>query len=158
MGDSRRDAIQTEQATVVAGYGAVVVNNEPASVPAGYPAGRARSLLVGYLGNDPRFTPHGVQKFEWDADADTLGVAWTSDVASPNSVPFVSVGSNLLYTIGARDGSWTLEGIDWSTGEDAFHYMLPGDKYNSLFAGVTLDQEGNIVYGTPFGKMRIRRE
>ena len=158
MGDPERAAIQTEQATVVAGYGALVVNNEPASVPPGYPEGRARSLLAGYLGNDERFTPHGMQKFAWDPAGRTLSEAWTNpDVASPNSVPFVSLGTGVVYTVGARGGDWTLEAVDWDTGEPAFHYVLPGDAYNSLFAGVTLDQDGNIVYGTPFGKMRIRR-
>jgi hypothetical protein len=158
MGDPDRAAIQSEQATIVAGYGALVVNNEPASVPDGFPAGRARSLLVGYLGNDERFTPHGMQKFVWNPEADELHVAWVNrDVSSPNSVPFVSTGSGIVYTVGAREGRWTLEGVDWRSGRSAFHYVLPGPKYNSLFAGVTLDGSGNIIYGTPFGKVRIRR-
>jgi hypothetical protein len=158
MGDPSRTAIQTEQASVVAGYGAVVVNNQPASIPAGFPTGRAATLLVGYLGNDPRFTPHGMQKFAWDPKADRLRVAWVNtEVASPNSVPFISTGSGLVYTVGARDGAWTLEGVDWRTGRSRFHDVLPGPAFNSLFAGLTLDQHGNIVYGTPFGKARIRR-
>lgn len=158
LGDRERNAIQSEQATIVAGFGALVVNNEPASIPAGFPGGRATSLLSGYLGTDARFTPHGMEKFVWDQRHDRLRVAWVNaDIASPNSVPFVSTGSDLVYTVGARDGSWTLEAVDWTTGKSAFHYTLPGAKYNSLFAGVILDDRGNVVFGTPFGKLRIER-
>ena len=150
-------AIQTEQAVVVSGYGALVVNNQPASIPPGFPE-RAGPVLVGVLGNDCRFTPHGLQKFRWNAKANQLELAWTNkEVASPNTVPFVSVGSNLAYTIGAREGRWTLEGLDWSNGKSRFHYVLPDDNYNALFAGLTMDNAGNLVYGSPFGKIKIKR-
>ena len=38
MGDTELPAIQTEQSITVSGYGAMTVNNEPASIPADYPA------------------------------------------------------------------------------------------------------------------------
>jgi len=66
MGDSELDAIQTEQSVVVGGYGALVVNNDPASIPDGFPPLGVR-VLAGYAGADPAFTPHGVQKFRWDS-------------------------------------------------------------------------------------------
>lgn len=157
MGNPDIKAIQSEQAVVVAGYGALVVNNQPASIPPGYPA-RAAGLLVGLLGNDPRFTPHGLQKFQWNPKVKRLEPGWTNkDVASPNTVPFISVGSNLAYTLGARDGRWTLEGLDWSNGKSRFHYVLPNDNYNALFAGLTMDDAGNLIYGSPFGKIKIER-
>jgi hypothetical protein len=157
MGDAGIKAIQSEQAVVVAGYGALVVNNQSASIPPGYPP-RAAQLLVGLLGNDPRFTPHGLQKFLWNSKKKHLELGWTNKVvASPNTVPFVSVGSNLAYTLGARDGRWTLEGLDWSTGRSRFHYILPNDNYNAYFAGITMDGEGNIIYGSPFGKVKIKK-
>ena len=158
FGDPSRTKSQTEQAAVVAGFGAVIVNNQPASIPAGFPTGRAATLLSGYLGTDPRFTPHGMEKFEWDPTTQKLSVAWVNnDVSSPNSVPYISVGSNLVYTIGARDGMWTLEGVDFGSGQSDFHYVLGGLKYDSLFAGVIVDDNGDVIYGTPFGKMRIHR-
>jgi len=157
MGDPTRTAIQSEQSVVVAGYGALVVNNEPASIPPGFPA-LALRLLVSYLGDDPAFTPHGVQKFEWDPAARTLRDAWVNrDVASPNTVPLVSRASSLVYTGGVRDRQWTLEALDWTTGRSAFHYVLGGARYNGFFSGVVLDESGRVVLGAPFGKFRLER-
>ncbi|MCB2062536.1 MAG: hypothetical protein KDE25_03580 [Novosphingobium sp.] len=156
MGNPNATDVQTEQATIVSGYGALVVNNAPATVPAGFPPVGKR-VLVGLLGADPRFTPHGLQKFEWDPARRELKLAWTSKVASPNVVPFISAASNMVYTMGVRDGQWTLEGINWSTGESSFHRVLPGEKYNGFYSGLIQTDEGDIIFGTPFGRARIRR-
>jgi hypothetical protein len=154
MGDPDLMSIQTEQSVVTAGYGAVVVNNEPASIPDGMPPAGVR-VLAGYAGADPAFTPHGVQKFEWDPDSREFSEAWVnSDLASPNSVPLVSLGSNILYTVGARDDAWTLEGIDWDTGESAFYWETGSARYNSLFSGINHDLDGRIVHTTTFGILR----
>lgn len=157
MGDPDLPAIQTEQSITVAGYGAMTVNNEPASIPDGFP-NRGQRLLVGYLGATPAYTPKGLHKYEWNPTTRTLGEAWVNqDVSSPNAVPFVSEGSDLVYTVGARDGQWTIEAVNWSTGQESFHWVLGGNRYNSLFAGVKLDEDGRIVVGTAFGKIRIER-
>jgi len=37
----------------------------------------------------------------------------------------------------------------------SFHYVVGGARYNSLFSGIQLDQEGRIIYGNPFGKLRL---
>ena len=157
VGDPDAGAVQTEQSTIVSGYGAMVVNNEAASIPDNFPAAGNR-LLVGYLGNQPEFTPYGVQKFEWDPDTQTFGEAWVNtDVSSTNGVPVVSLGSDLVYTVGVRDGEWSLEAIDWTTGESAFHYVLGGHRYNTRYSGLNLDQNGQVVYTTDFGIIRIDR-
>ena len=80
-----------------------------------------------------------------------------SQVSSPNAVPMVSTFSNLAYTVGARDGDWTLEAIDWSTGESAFHYVTGSNRYNTLFSGLFLDQEGRVIHTTEFGIVRYER-
>jgi len=55
IGDPARTAIQSEQSVVVAGYGALVVNNEPASIPDGGRSRlRARPLVSP---SDSRTTP-----------------------------------------------------------------------------------------------------
>lgn len=155
MGKLDLQAIQSEQAVVVAGYGALVVNNQPRNVPWYLPQ-RADRLLVSYLGSNPRHQPFGVQKFEWDVRARRLREAWVNEsVSSPNCVPMVSTGSNLAYLVGARDNRWTLEALDWQTGESAFHYVIGGQRYNSLFAGTLIDEAGRVFYGTPFGRVRL---
>ena len=157
LGDRDRAALQTEQSITVSGYGAMTVNNEPATVPAGFP-GQGTRLLVFFLGHDPTYTPHGLHKFEWDPDHRVLREAWVNlDIASPNSVPFVSQASDLVYTCGARGGRWTIEAADWTTGESRFHWVVGGSRHNSLGAGVTIDEDGRILYGNIFGKTRVMR-
>jgi len=157
MGDPDLLAIQTEQSITVSGYGAMTVNNEPASIPEGFP-GQGIRLLVFFLGNRPEFTPHGLHKYEWDPSARELREAWVStEVASPNSVPFVAQGSGLVYTCGARDGRWTIEAVDWATGNSRFNFVLGGSRFNTLGAGVTVDDDGRLLFGNIFGKTRILR-
>jgi len=157
MGDPDLPAIQTEQSITVSGYGAMTVNNEPASIPDGFPGGGVR-LLVFFLGNRPGFTPHGLHKYEWDPVARMLREEWVNnEVSSPNSVPFVAQDSGLVYTCGARDGKWTIEAVDWATGESRFHFVLGGSQFNTLGAGVTIDDEGRLLFGNIFGKTRILR-
>lgn len=157
MGDPTLAAIQTEQSITVSGYGAMTVNNEPATIPEGFPA-RGIRLLAFFLGHHPEYTPHGLHKFEWDPIERRLVEAWVNtEVASPNSVPFVSQASDVVYTCGVRDRKWTIEGLDWSTGESRFHYVVGGSRHNSLGAAVTLDEDGRLLYGNIFGKTRILR-
>lgn len=115
MGDSSLTKIQSEQSVVVAGYGAMVVNNHPRNIPWYLPA-RAASLLVSYLGSNSNHQPYGVQKFEWDPVKRQLTEDWVNkQVSSPSTVPIVGVGSNPAYLIGARNNQWTLEAMDWDT-------------------------------------------
>ena len=141
----------------MSGYGAMTVNNEPASLPAGWPTTRAR-LFSFFLGHKPAYTPYGLHKYEWDRVARQLQEAWVNtEVSSPNSVPFVAQASNLVYTCGTRGGQWTIEALDWRTGESRFHYVVGGSRYNTLGGGVTIDDDGCLLYGTIFGKVRILR-
>ncbi len=157
MGDPGRRAIQTEQSITVSGYGAMTVNNEPASIPEGLPQAAVRSLCF-YLGHDPAYRPLGMHKYEWNPHTRTLDEAWVNTaVSTPNSVPFVSQGSDLVYTCGTRDRLWTIEAVDWTTGESAFHYVVGDSTFNTLGGGVLLDNEGRLLYGTIFGKSRILR-
>jgi hypothetical protein len=157
MGNPDLPAIQTEQSITVSGYGAMTVNNEPATTPPGLEGVRGR-LLCFFLGHDPAYTPHGLHKFEWDPARRSFDEAWVcTTVSSPNSVPFVSQASDLVYTCGARDRKWTIEAVDWSTGAPAFHYVVGGSQFNTLGAGVTVDDDGRLLYGTIFGKTRLLR-
>lgn len=158
MGDPDIAAIQTEQSITVSGYGAMTVNNEPASIPEGFP-GQGQRLLCFMLGHDPAYTPHGMHKFAWDPETRSFDEVWVcQSVSSPNSVPYVAQGSDLVYTCGSRDRMWTIEAVNWTTGEEAFHYVVGPSRHNSLGAGVTIDEEGRIVYGNVFGKTRILRQ
>jgi hypothetical protein len=155
IGIDDAEAVQTEQSVVVGGYGAFVVNNAPASKPVNKAPDGA---YVGLAGHHPDYTPHGVQKFEWDPEARALKEAWVNrEASSVNAVPLVSNGSNMVYTVGARNGEWTLEALDWSTGASAFHYTTGSSRYNTQFSGVLMDQEGRIIHTTIHGIVRYER-
>jgi hypothetical protein len=155
MGDPELQAIQSEQSVVVAGYGALVVNNVPRNAPWYLPA-QAERLLISYLGSEPQHQPYGVQKFEWDPKSRTLRQAWVNtEVSSPSCVPIVSYPSDRVYLIGARDDQWTLEALEWGDGRSAFHTRIGGQRYNPLFSGTEIDEKGRIHYGSPWGRVRL---
>jgi len=157
MGDPDRAAIQTEQSITCSGYGAMTVNNEPASIPDGIPARGARMLCF-MLGHKPEYTPRGMHKYEWNPTECRLEQAWVNrDISSPNSVPFVAEESGLVYTCGVRDGQWTIEAADWATGASQFHYVLGGSQFNTVGAGITVDEDGRLLFGSMYGKTRILR-
>jgi len=64
-------------------------------------------------------------------------------------------GSQLLYTIGARENRWTLEALDWKTGASAFHWVIGGQRTNSLFSGTLIGEAGRIHYGGPWSRLRL---
>ena len=157
MGDPDLAEIKTEQSITTSGYGAMTVNNEPATIPDGFPAGGVRMLCF-MLGHKPEYTPRGMHKYEWDPVARALKEAWINhDISSPNSVPFVAEESDLVYTCGIRDGRWTIEAADWTTGESKFHFVLGGSQFNTLGAGVTIDEDGRLLFGSMYGKTRVMR-
>lgn len=154
MGDPGTVASQTEQSVVVGGYGALVVNNQPRNLPWG--AGRFVVLASGFLGHLPEYQPFGVQKFAWDPEARSLDEAWVNrEVSSPNAVPILSLASNLVFTVGARDGAWTVEAIEWATGESAYHLIVGDQRYNSAYAAIEIDEAGRLIWGTVWGRARV---
>jgi hypothetical protein len=155
LGDPDLEAIQSEQSVVVAGYGALVVNNVPRNIPWYLPE-RARSLLISFLGSNPEYQPYGVQKFVWNPTARRLENDWVNtEVSSPSCVPVVSYPSNRAYLIGARRNQWTLEALDWNDGSSVFHTVIGGQRYNPFFSGTEIDEAGRIHYGTPWGRVRL---
>ena len=160
MGELDVQKIQSEQTVIVAGYGALVVNNTPRNTPFFMPKeGVGRGAAIGPLGSNPKFQPYGIQKFEWNPEARRLEEAWANEtISSPNGVPWVSTGSGQLYFMGARNNEWTLEAVDWLTGEPTFHYILGGQKFNNAFSGPTIDEKGRVFVGTQWGRMRIQPE
>ncbi len=155
MGDPDLREIQSEQSVVVAGYGALVVNNIPRNAPWYLPE-RARTLLISFLGSSPKHQPWGVQKFEWDPEAREFREAWVNlEVSSPSCVPLASYPSDRVYLIGARDNAWTLEALDWTTGESVYTSAIGGQRYNPFFSGTHIDELGRVHYGNHWGRVRL---
>jgi len=154
MGRDDVVASQTEQSVVVGGYGALTVNNEPRNLPWG--AGRFVVPISGFLGHLPEYQPFGVQKFAWQPGTRTLEVAWVNrEVSSPNAVPILSLDSNLVFSVGVRDGSWTVEALDWNSGDSAYHLVVGDQLYNSAYAAIQIDEAGRLLWGTVWGRARV---
>ena len=43
------------------------------------------------------------------------------------------------------------------TGRSAFHFVTGSSRYNTLFSGLNLDQDGRVVHTTMFGIIRYER-
>lgn len=155
MGNPELKEVQSEQSVAVYGYGAVIVNNEPPTLPFYLPKMFA-PVFAGLLANEEKYRPLGVQKFEWNPETRQLSEAWVNkNVSSPNSVPVIAAQNNILYTAGARDGEWTMEALDWDTGQESFHWILGENKYNTNFAPIGIDPEGRLTYDSTWGRVRL---
>jgi hypothetical protein len=151
FGDPDRERSFSDQSVIVSGYGAFVVNNEMQQ----YAPTMTENVM---LGGEPGYQPFGCEKFEWDPVTRELQSVWVNqEVSLPNAVPTMSRATNLIYSIGARNGVWTLEAIDWDTGASAFYYEI-GDRsrHNSAFATCEIGLDGSIYYGNFWGLIRIR--
>lgn len=144
----------TEQSVLVYGYDALVVNND---------YGLLKNLPVdlGQIGvvltNLPGIAPHGVEKFRWNAELKQPESVWANQrLSCPNGIPSYSTVTNLAYCIGQRRGRWTLEGIDWETGDSRFYaplgYLL---RYNSAYAATQIGYDGVIFSGGVMGAFRV---
>ncbi len=148
-----------EQSVLVRGYSSVVVNNlqgldDVLSLLPGQ-VQTLTQLLSGLPGNVPR----GVQRVDWDPRTRTCEVVWENpDVSIPNGIPTMSAATNMFYGIGARDGMWTLEGLDFDTGEVLLTVPTsPLPTSNSFYAATTIGPDGSIITGTFGGLMRFRQ-
>jgi len=150
FGDPSRKRSFSDQSVLVRGYGAFVVNNE-------FQKYEETTVLNTLLSGETDHAPYGCEKFEWDPEARQLRSVWANqEVSFPNAIPTMSSATNLIYSIGQRNGVWTLEAVDWDTGASAFYYEL-GDRarHNSAFAACQVGPDGCIYYGTFLGMTRI---
>ena len=76
-------------------------------------------------------------------------------MSSPSCLPIVSYVSDRVYLIGARDNQWTLEALEWKTGESAFHSVIGGQRFNPHYSGTHIDEKARIHYGTHWGRVRL---
>jgi len=150
FGDPNRKRSFSDQSVLVYGYGAFVVNNE---MQKQYKK-KIEQLIYGGL---PEIAPHGCEKFEWYPDTRSLRSVWAnSEVSFPNAIPTMSPATNLIYQIGQRDGVWTIEALDWDTGEVKWtRFVGEESRYNSAFSPVIIGPDQTIYYGTEWGTLRI---
>lgn len=185
FGDPNAKHTSSEQSVLVHGWRLAVVNNTPTEELKQTPNflkmfGSPAAMLLGGGELPTRITetlnnawpvivgdaPKGVEQLEFDPDTSTLRMTWTNkDVSIPNGIPTMSATSGLMYGIGKRGqfgseaapmrGMWTLEALDWWTGESKFYYNIGiGPMVNSIYAATQVGP-GEVITGTATGIVRI---
>jgi len=150
FGNPHASQSSSEQSVCVRGYGALVVNNQLKT--------KSKNRIMNILrSGNPNIAPYGAEKFEWNPRTRKLRSVWANNkVSLPNGIPCMSAATNLVYDVGQRDGMWTWEAIDWSTGESVFYYGLGGHFwYNSGWAGTEIGPNKSLFSGTVMGMMRL---
>lgn len=152
----------TEQSLTVRGYGVVAVSNLYREIPPLRP--RLANKIFGnktfrtiYRSNYESVAPYGAEKFVWNPETRKLESAWTNPKMSmPNGIPTMSEATGLLYCVGQRETDWTLEAVDWNTGESVFHQRMSRHfRYNSFYAATEIGPGGSILTGMYGGVMRF---
>jgi hypothetical protein len=158
FGDESADRSLSEQSVLVRGHSAVVVNNlqqlDPVIGQLPPQVAPYSQLVSGLPGN----APTGIERFDWDRETKTCDVAWSNpDVAIPNGIPTMSAATSMIYGIGSRDGVWTLEGLDWDSGEVALTVETTGfPTSNSFYAATTIGPDGTVWTGNFGGVTRFQ--
>ncbi len=151
FGDEKLTSSYSENSATVFEYGAVLANNQVKT-------NEKMMLDVQLQMKDPKRTPIGVQKFEWDPAARAFRVAWVrDDVSSPNSTPVVAMKNRQLHVVGLKDGKWVMETLDWDTGETrAVYTMGSSERYNPIMLALQILPNGDPIFATFGGVMHLR--
>lgn len=149
FGDESVERTESEQSVLVRGYAAVVVSNRLANQAEIDDLPDALRLgVAGLSGGDPAVAPHGLERIDWDPATRTCNTVWANTTVSiPNGIPTMSDPSNLVYGIGQRDGLWGLEGIDFTTGDNALWVPAPAEDGCAVRALAQFVEATSSVFG-----------
>lgn len=110
------------------------------------------------VGKKPEYTPRAGIKFEWNPATRTLDLKWRMYRGIATMLPIIDK-NDVLHYIGNENGVWTLEGIDFNTGEQKFIYKLgTSQRYNPLGTALEIAPNGAVDYdaGGGLGLVRIQ--
>ncbi len=150
FGNANATKSLSEQSVCIRGNGILVVNNL-------LKLNTGNRLLDLLLSGIPLNAPYGAEKFEWNASQRKLQSVWVNnDVSFPNGIPCMSAATNTIYNIGQKNGQWTFDGLDWSTGNLNFQHKLGNQiNYNSAYAPTEIGLNGAIYSGTLLGMVGL---
>lgn len=149
----------SEQSPLVRGYSTVLVSDRLQADPILTHVPSRAAGLNQLTGNVPGNEPRGVERIDWDPETRTCETVWDRpDVSIPNTIPTMSAATGTFYAVGARDGMWTLEALDWDTGETRFSVETsPWPMSNSFWAASTVGPDRAIYSGTFGGVTRWKQ-
>lgn len=104
----------------------------------------------------------GLARYYWNTKEKKFERLWINhEIALPNSMQALSRDSGLIYAVGRRklntgERFWTLEAIDWETGDSSWYFPLGTEKMNNpTGSGIQIGWNGDIVFMTPKAACRI---
>lgn len=153
FGIPERERAITDQSLLVRGYGAVAVNNDYGD----HPTDSWSNFWTILWSNYKEYAPYGIEKFEWVPGERKLKSVWANSTLSvPNGIPSMSAATGQIYYLGQHEEKWTIEGVDWNTGQLSFRETLEhAIKYNSYYAGMEIGYDGDLLSGTVGGALRF---
>ena len=140
------------------GYGFFTYNDYPHTFPPKLGNADANIFANVLLNGTDRYALKGGVKYQWNPDDNSLELAWTTSedlgpsICSPTT-------NNKLYCMARKNGGWTMQSLDWQTGESGFYYQLSNDvRFNPGAAVVRIAPNGAIdcPCGVGWGMLRLQ--
>lgn len=144
LGEGTPADMHMEASPVASGYGFFWQNDTP-KTPLPDQESLSQKIFAKYASvTIPKYQVTGGVKYEWDPETRTLNKAWVTDTRfAPNVCGPSSNG--LLYCVGVRDANYTIEALDWETGESAYHLVLGSSiRFNPMAVVTRIAPNGSI--------------
>jgi hypothetical protein len=136
---------QVENSIMVYGYGAFLDNTNPVTELPDQGNGGKQWLAESYFMHVPGHEAKGGTRISWDPERRVLETSWNNQTNFASSICSLSGGNDTVYCWGNRDREWTMEAVDWQTGESRFHYILGAShKFNVFGTPILIAPNGSI--------------
>lgn len=158
FGDPKQ-TVRIENSPVVYGYGVFFNNTEPAKHLPDQGSFVNQFMFEVFDMFEPDHAALGGGMIRWDPKERKLIPVWSTQQNLVSGVCKVSDVTNMAYCWGARNKEWTVEGFDWNTGKNIFHYTLGKSmRYNPIGGTIVVAPDGAIICGCTggFGSIRVK--
>ncbi|MFA5630972.1 MAG: hypothetical protein WC997_05640 [Porticoccaceae bacterium] len=123
FGYDTSDRLRIEASPVAYGYGFFWPNDAPKVEPQ-WQGSYDRQMFANYTAlHFPQYPVHGGVKYHWNSIKRELEVAWTTHLSLAPTICTPNI-KKFLYCIGRRDGQYSVEVLDWGSGESVRYYLL----------------------------------
>lgn len=147
FGEGTPKEFRIEASPVALGYG-FFWPNDSAKNPPPWQGSFNKQMFANYGG--VMFKEHAVfggAKYEWNKEKRQLELSWITPLSIAPTLCSPNI-NGLLYCMGRRDNQYSLEVLDWETGEPAFHYLLGKSYRFNPSASPNRHWNGNIDFSS----------
>ena len=136
---------QIENSIMIYGYGAFLDNTNPVKELPDQGNGGKQWLAESYFMHVPGHEAKGGTRISWDPETRKLETTWNNQTNFVSSICSISGANDTIYCWGNRNREWTMEAVNWKTGENRFHYILgKSHRFNIYGAPVQIAPNGSI--------------